>query len=149
MKAMKFNWGTGILIFLILFLLACGLFIGFAMRQEVSLVHEDYYEKGVDHTQHMNVEARSAQYLNAVGTQLNNGALQIDIERSLAAKMDSAHFELYRPSDSKRDIRRSFDAAESPLIIPGKELIPGRYILKIYWSWDGLNYEIDQTIFIP
>jgi len=146
---MKFNWGTGILIFLILFLLACGLFIGFAMRQEVSLVHQDYYEKGVDHTHQMNVEARSAQYKNAVGTQLNNGLFQIDIERSLAGKMDSAHFLLYRPSDSNRDIRRSFDAAESPLIIPGEELIPGRYILKIFWSWEGLNYEIDQAVFIP
>ena len=146
---MKFNWGTGILIFLILFLLACGLFIAFAMRQEVSLVHEDYYEKGVDHSRQMNVEARSAQFQNDIGTQLNMGALQIDIEPSLATKMDSAHFYLYRPSDSKRDIRRSFDAAESPLTIPGEELIPGRYILKIFWSWEGLNYELDQTVFIP
>lgn len=149
MKVMKFNWGTGILIFLILFLLACGLFIGFAMRQEVSLVDEDYYEKGVDHSNQMNVEARSAQYLNAFGTQLKNGLLQIDIESSLATKMDSAHFHLYRPSDSHRDIRQSFDASESPLTIPGEELISGRYILKIFWSWEGLNYEIDQTVFIP
>ena len=65
---MKFHWGTGILIFLILFLLACGLFIAFAMRQEVSLVHEDYYEKGVDHSQQMMVEARSAQFKNDIGT---------------------------------------------------------------------------------
>ncbi|RLD66749.1 MAG: hypothetical protein DRI98_13230 [Bacteroidetes bacterium] len=146
---MKFNWGTGILIFLILFLLACGLFIGFAMRQEVSLVHKDYYEKGVDHSQQMNVEARSAQYKNAIGTQLNQGVLQIDIEQALAAKMDSARFHLYRPSDSKYDIQQTFDASQSPLIIPGEELIPGRYILKVYWSSGGLNYEIDQSVFIP
>ena len=65
---MKFNWGTGILIFLILFLLAAGLFIGFAMRQDVSLVHEDYYEKGADHSQQMLVEARSAPYGNDIST---------------------------------------------------------------------------------
>ena len=146
---MKFNWGTGILIFLILFLLAAGLFIGFAMRQEVSLVHEDYYEKGVDHSQQMLVEARSAQYQNDIATEFQNGALQVVIKSSLASEMDSARFHLYRPSDSKRDIRRSFDAAESPLTIPGEELIPGRYILKIFWSWEGLNYELDQTVFIP
>jgi len=146
---MKFNWGTGILIFLILFLLACGLFIGFAMRQDISLVHEDYYEKGADHSQQMLVEARSAQYKNAVGTQMKEGVLLIDIEASLAAKMDSARFHLYRPSDSKYDIQDSFKASEHPLIIPGEELIPGRYILKVYWSWEGLNYEIDQAVFIP
>ncbi len=146
---MKFNWGTGILIFLILFLLACGLFIGFAMRQDISLVHEDYYEKGADHSQQMLVEARSAQYKNAIETQMKEGVLLIDIEASLATKMDSARFHLYRPSDSKYDILESFEASDSPFIIPGDELIAGRYILKVYWSWDGLNYEIDQSVFIP
>ena len=81
---MKFTWGTGILIFLILFLLACGFFIAFAMRQDVSLVHEDYYEKGVDHSQQMLVEARSAQFKNDIGTRFQDGALLIDIQNSLS-----------------------------------------------------------------
>lgn len=146
---MKFNWGTGILIFLILFLLAAGLFIGFAMRQDVSLVHEDYYEKGVDHSQQMLVEARSAQFQNHIETQFQNGVFQIDIRKSLAEKMDSARFHLYRPSDSNYDIQNPFDAGDGPVIIPGEELIPGRYILKVYWTWDGLKYELNQTVFIP
>lgn len=146
---MKFNWGTGILIFLILFLLAAGLFIGFAMRQNVSLVHEDYYEKGVDHSEQMQVEARSAQYVNSIGTQIHSGGLQIDIKDSLALRMDSARFQLYRPSDSKYDILSPFEPAERSLFIPGEELIPGRYILKIYWTWEGLDYELDQAVFIP
>lgn len=146
---MKFNWGTGILIFLILFLLACGLFIGFAMRQDISLVHEDYYEKGVDHSQQMLVEARSAQFQNHIETQFQNGLLQIGIRPPLAEQMDSARFHLYRPSDSNYDIQNSFETEDAPLIIPGEELIPGRYILKVYWTWDGLKYEVDQTVFIP
>jgi len=146
---MKFNWGTGILIFLILFLLACGLFITFAMRQDVSLVHEDYYEKGADHSQQMLVDARSAQYKNAIGTEIKEAALFINIESSLAEKMDSARFHLFRPSDGKYDIQSSFDSSENPFIIPGEELISGRYILKVYWTWEGLNYEIDQAVFIP
>ena len=146
---MKFHWGTGILIFLILFLLAAGLFIGFAMRQEVSLVHEDYYEKGVDHSQEMLVRARSAQYKNAIGTRYSEGFLIVEIEPTLAARMDSARFHLYRPSDSKYDIESPFEAGNSPLAIPGEELISGRYILKVYWTWEGLSYELDQTVFIP
>lgn len=146
---MKFNWGTGILIFLILFLVACGIFISFAMRQDVSLVHEDYYEKGADHSQQMLVDARSAQYKNAIQTQMKDGVLLIDIEASLAAKMDSARFHLFRPSNGKYDIKSSFEASEQPLTIQGEELIQGRYILKIYWSWDELNYEIDQSVFVP
>ncbi len=55
---MKFTWGTGIFIFLILFLLAAAFFIGFAMRQDVNLVHEDYYERGVEYTEHMRTNSR-------------------------------------------------------------------------------------------
>ena len=146
---MKFNWGTGILIFLILFLLACGLFIGFAMRQEISLEHEDYYERGVDHSEQMNVKARSVQFQNAISTRVNAGSLLIDIDVSLAAQMDSARMQLYRPSDSKRDIEGYFEASEQAIVIPGEELIFGRYILKIFWSMNGLKYEVDQTVFIP
>ena len=47
------------------------------------------------------------------------------------------------------DIQRSFDAEDSPLSIPGEELISGRYILKVNWSWEGLKYEVDQSVFIP
>lgn len=146
---MKFHWGTGILIFLILFLVAAGLFITFAMRQEVSLVHEDYYEKGVDHSQQMLVEARSAQFKNHIGTRIQDDLLLIDIESTLRTRMDSASFHLYRPSGGSYDIKRSFEAKEGPLAIPGEELISGRYILKVYWSWEGLKYEVDQTVFIP
>jgi hypothetical protein len=149
---MKFNWGTGILIFLILFLLACGLFIGFAMRQEVSLVHKDYYEKGVVHSEQMNVEARSAPFQNAVSTRFLSGGLRIDIEASLATQMDSARFHLFRPSGGQYDIQQAFESSEIPLFIPGEDLISGRYILKIYWSASasgGLKYEINQTVFIP
>ena len=135
--------------FLILFLLAAGLFITFAMRQEVSLVHEDYYEKGVDHSEQMLVEARSARYINQIATRIQDGLLLIDIESPLRTRMDSARFHLYRPSDGTYDIRRTFDAEEGPLTISGEELINGRYILKVYWSWEGLKYEVDQTVFIP
>lgn len=146
---MKFNWGTGILIFLILFLLAAGLFITFAMRQEVSLVHEDYYEKGVDHSQQMLVQARSARFKNQIATRIRDGLLLIDIESPLLARMDSARFHLYRPSDGSYDIQRTFDTEEGPPAISREELISGRYILKVYWSWEGLKYEVDQTVFIP
>ena len=59
---MKFNWGTGIFMFLALFLLASAAFIIFAVRQDVNLVHKDYYEKGVDYTEQMNVNSRSTEF---------------------------------------------------------------------------------------
>ena len=145
---MKFNWGTGILIFLILFLLAAGFFIAFAMRQDISLVHEDYYERGVDHTDQMHIEERSAPYLDAVKTTQTESFLQLSIVDTLASGMDSVRLLLYRPSSNSLDMELSFEPTRGALAIPLEDLTLGRYILQLSWSHEGLKYEIDQTIVI-
>jgi hypothetical protein len=143
---MKFNWGTGILIFLILFLLACAAFIIFAMRQDVNLVHKDYYEKGVDHTDKMNVDARSTQFGDKIQIDYTNEYLLIRFQESMVANIDSGKVLLYRPSSSKQDVYFPMTFSENSLKIPKDNLISGRYILKLSWYSEGLKYEIDRPV---
>jgi hypothetical protein len=145
---MKFNWGTGILVFLILFLSASAVFIFFAMRQDVNLVHDDYYEQGVDYSAQMNVDARSAEYKDSFKTYVEDGSLVVDFEKSLALSVDSGSVLLYRPSSSSLDVSMPFGLIKSSLKIPRSDLITGRYILKLSWYSSGLKYEVDRTIYI-
>ena len=142
---MKFNWGTGIVIFLILFLVACAAFIIFAMRQDVNLVHKDYYEKGVDYTDQMKVNSRSAQFNDKIQTGAMDEYLVVGFEESLVSNIDSGNVLLYRPSDSKQDVLFPMIFSDNSIKIPKKNLISGRYILKLSWYSDGLKYEIDKT----
>jgi len=143
---MKFNWGTGILIFLILFLIACGIFIAFAMRQNVELVHEDYYERGVEYSSQMEVEKRSAPYQDAILAVQLEGTLQISMTDSLAVSCDSARIQLYRPSDNQLDMNISYDPRRGALVISREDLIQGRYIMNISWYAGGLRYEADRSL---
>ena len=143
---MKFDWGTGILIFLILFLLAAAAFMVFAFKQDVNLVYKDYYNKGVDYTEQMNVIARSENYYSALQTHQENEFLVLDFEESLALKIDSGSVLMYRPSDSKQDLTFPLDLWENRVIIPKNQLIPGRYILKLFWYSEGLKYEVDKQV---
>ncbi len=143
---MKFNWGTGILLFLILFLAACAVFITFAMRQNVNLVHKDYYEKGVDYTEQMNVDARSLQFKNYFEVTNQNDFLVVNIEESLSAKIDSGKVLMFRPSNSKHDILYDLKAKSNTINFPKENLVSGRYILKVYWYSEGLKYEIDRDV---
>ena len=145
---MKFNWGTGILIFLILFLAACAVFIVFAMRQDVGLVHQDYYEQGVDYTNQMKVDARSLVFKDSIQTRIDEESLIIAFGTSLAAEIDSVHVLLFRPSSSNLDVKLSIGQFEDALQIPKSKLVHGRYILKLSWYSRGLKYEIDKTVFI-
>jgi hypothetical protein len=145
---MKFNWGTGILVFLILFLSASAIFIFFAMRQDVNLVHKDYYEQGVDYSAQMIVDARSAKYKDSFKTFVEDGSLVVDFEKSLALSIDSGSVLMFRPSSSSLDVSITFDLKESSLKIPRSSLITGRYILKLNWYSSGLKYEVDRSIYI-
>ncbi|GAB1450485.1 FixH family protein [Draconibacterium sp.] len=143
---MKYNWGTGILLFLILFLAVCAVFITFAMRQNINLVHKDYYEKGVDYTEQMNVNARSLPFKNDFIVTNENDFLVVNIAESLSAKIDSGKVLMFRPSDSKQDILYDLKAKSNTISLPKENLASGRYILKVYWYSNGLKYEIDQAV---
>jgi len=145
---MKFNWGTGILIFLILFLSASAFFIVFAMRQDVNLVHKDYYEKGADYTDQMKVDARSVKYKDAVYTRIENELLILDFDTSFSLSIDSGDVLMFRPSNSSLDFRVSISASEKSIVIPKYGLVKGRYILKLGWYSKGLKYEVDKTVYI-
>jgi len=143
---MKFTWGTGIAIFLILFLAASAVFIVFAMRQDVNLVEEDYYEKGVDYTEQMNMDSRSVPYKDSVKIDLDRDFLNIEFAESLVADIDSGGVLLYRPSSSSLDVKMPFVYSENPVKVPASQLITGRYILQLHWYSGGLKYEIDRAI---
>ena len=143
---MKFNWGTGIFIFLILFLLAATAFIIFASRQGINLVHKDYYEKGVDHSEQMKVDARSVKYKKSFEIYNTDKFLVVNIEKTLSLKIDSGNVILYRPSNSKQDILLTIEKQTSKITFRKEDLINGRYILKFYWYSDGLKYGVNRPV---
>lgn len=143
---MKFNWGTGIFMFLALFLLASAAFIIFAVRQDVNLVHKDYYEKGVDYTEQMNVNSRSAEFKNAFSATLQNDFLKIDIDEKLVTQIDSGTVLLFRPSNSKNDVSVPVVKSANVVLVPKKDLLSGRYIMKFSWYSGGIKYEVDQPV---
>jgi predicted DNA-binding protein (MmcQ/YjbR family) len=112
----------------------------------VELVHEDYYERGVDHSSQMEVEKRSAPYQEAIRAVQLEGALQISMTDSLAVRCDSARIQLYRPSDNHLDMNMKYDPGRGALLIDRADLVPGRYILKLSWYSGGLKYEVDRSL---
>ena len=118
----------------------------FAFRQDVNLVYKDYYVKGVDYTEQMNVDARSANYYNALHTHLEDQFLVVDFEASLALTIDSGNVWLYRPSNSKLDLKFPLLLSANSVKIPKDDLLSGRYILKLFWYSEGLKYEVDKPV---
>ncbi len=146
---MKFNWGTGIFTFLALFLMAAAAFIIFAFRQDVNLVHKDYYQKGVDYNEQIDIDARSAIYAGKLENHMEENGLFLGLNDVNAIASDSGGVVIYRPSDSRLDLKMNMMPGKTSLTVPGNLLYTGRYIATLYWYTEGLRYEVVETIFVP
>ena len=145
---MKFNWGTGIFIFLVIFVITAVSFVIFTLQFDANLVYEDYYEKGVDHTEQMRLENRSRTYSDAFSASSENGAILVSIEENLSSRIDSGNIHVYRPSDRRRDLNVPLTSHQKNLTIPEDKLISGRYILLIAWYSEGIKYEVKKPVHV-
>jgi nitrogen fixation protein FixH len=146
---MKFNWGTGVVIFLLIFLAAVITFVVFAFYQDVNMVHRDYYEKGVDHTATMEKEKRSAAYSSLIRIEAAGDSVAIIFPAEIAATVLSGEVLFFRPSDHNKDTSYPLGLKGPTMMVSRENLIPGRYIVKLTWTSAGLEYEVDKNVILP
>ena len=145
---MKFTWGTGIVIFLAIFMTALIAFVIFAWNQDVNMVHRDYYEKGVDYSSQIEKEKRSVDMAGQISLTDKDDSISITFPQSYASSVNAGNVLFFRPSDHNKDISYPLVFRDSTLTIPKANLISGRYIVKLTWNQDNLGYEIDKTFIV-
>ncbi|RLD31593.1 MAG: hypothetical protein DRI97_13045 [Bacteroidetes bacterium] len=145
---MKINWGTGILIFIILFLIAIISFVIFANTQKVKLVEEDYYPKELNFDSQMEKQANAEALTEKVSIGLSADSLIfIRFPEFFDQKQVKGSILIYRPSDDKEDIYYEIALdSNSSQILPAGELLPGKYIIKLDWTAAGVKYFQEQVI---
>lgn len=139
---MRLNWGTGLFIFILVFLGLCISFMIFAFRQNINLVKEDYYEKSVDFGNERDKSERSASFIQQITVENIDKSVIITFPDSFVSEIQNAEILFYRPSDDRQDVR--FKLTCDTMILPSKNFIPGRYIVKISWMRNNESYLIDK-----
>jgi hypothetical protein len=150
MSGMKFNWGTGILVVIVLFMVLCIAFFIFASRQDNSLVEKDYYPKGLKYEE-MIGKIRNAAGLGEVPEmKLDKDFLKIKYPSYFKGKDLAGRVYFYRPSDANLDFTSeiSFDTALVQLI-PASRFRHGRYQIQFDWMQGIKSYYIEKEIFVP
>ncbi len=145
---MKFNFGTGIFVFMTLFVVALIFFVVFAYRLDVNLVHDNYYEKGVDHSSQIQKVARSAPFAGEIEITDDGNFIRIVFPPALAAAIENGNVMFFRPSDHLRDVKQPLELRGNVFIGSKDQLIPGRYIVKITWQSNSQDFEVDKTLIV-
>ena len=118
MKKSKFNWGTGILITIIVFMVITIGTVVYLMNQDVDLVASDYYDKGIHHQEQIDRMNRTNKMGDEVSISPENGFVRLVLPKSFAQKSLTGTIQFYRPSDSKKDfaVALSIDTSAQQLI---------------------------------
>ena len=149
MSKSKFNWGTGILITIIVFMVITIGTVVFLMNQDVDLVSSDYYDKGIQHQVQIDRENRTSSMSEAVQIIPENGFVRFTFPKSYLQKGLKGTIQFYRPSDSKKDFALpvSIDTSAQQLIST-QNLEKGYWKVKLNWTQDSAEYYKESSFVI-
>jgi hypothetical protein len=159
---MKLSWGTGIFVFIVLFMLFMLTLVYLCTKQSFDLVSDNYYEQELLYQRQVDRKQNSADLKEklTVNYEKVKQAVEIQYPSSTDAKKLSGDIVFFKPDDSKLDFtvninpdqpsRLNRDPSSGGLsqLISSSKLAKGLWRLKISWSAAGTSYYQEEKILI-
>ncbi len=146
----KMNWGKGLALAITIFIIGTLSMVSYFMSLDFFLVTNNHYEEGVEYQQTIDSKNRAAQLENPVLVVFDEKmeALKVVFPNELIGKAQG-NINLYRPNNPELDKKIPLNVnATGTQVIPVSEMEKGKWILKIKWKMDDLDYLSEKTIVI-
>ena len=145
---MKLNWGTGITIFIILFMTHI-LFLVYKTTQESSdLEAEDYYEQEINYQQRIQAIENLKGLSSKLEIKQNEKGLWIHYPEEFEKKNFTGEIYFFKPDNAKLDKKYAIASADYKQRIDKKDLASGWYVLKVEGMNAGNTYFFEESIYI-
>jgi hypothetical protein len=148
---MKINWhwGTKLLLATIAFMVMV-IALGIRMFQErVDLVEEDYYPKGQVHQELINKRNNAIGLDSQINITVDRGILQISFPESFNPSEIQGIVHFYQRTSDQYDKRVKLVVDNSHMFNFPAQALQGRYIVKIDWSYRGVQFYNEKSINLP
>ena len=149
MSTVKINWGTGLVIGMLLFI---GFILYFVItmmtdtKYDHDLVVEDYYKQELVLNQQLMARQNLALLSAPIRGKRTAAGWLLEFPKELHNTEIKGHVFLYRPSDKHLDSDFPFVLSESNLLIPETRLLDGRWNIKVSWDSQGKSYLYETAI---
>jgi hypothetical protein len=143
----KFNWGTGIVLAMIVMVSGMILLVSIALRQDYDLVENDYYQKSVDYQKHIDEIKNTDALAEKIQFNQTRDSLKLIFPALSAVQDYSGEIHFYSPVEEKRDETVKLKLNNQFIQAIGlKNLKNGRYTVKIGWTVNKTSYYQEQEI---
>lgn len=137
----KFNWGTGIVISMLIFMLATtGMMILF-INQKVDLVTDNYYDKELKFQQQIDKINNTNNLEEKVELKFDGNLVSVTFPQSYNVLKPEGELFFYRPSDNKKDFKIPLSIDSTGMqVVPVATLEKGFWKVQLHWSMQSLEY---------
>ncbi|WP_053187424.1 FixH family protein, partial [Sunxiuqinia dokdonensis] len=101
---LKINWGTGIVIALLIMMSAMLYLVSIAVRQDFDLVEKDYYQKSVNYQNQIDKINNVSKLAAPVKLSQTDQAIQLDFPQLFQNEQLSGTIHIYSPVSEKNDL---------------------------------------------
>ena len=144
---MKINWGTGIVIALVVMIGGMIFLVSIAVRQDYDLVDNDYYQKSVNYQQHIEEVKNTEALPEKIRFEQTEDSIRLTFPKLSAISDYSGNIHFYSPVEEKRDETIKLNLTDNySQSIALKSLKSGRYTVKIDWSANKVSYYQEEEI---
>ncbi|MBS1730033.1 MAG: FixH family protein [Bacteroidetes bacterium] len=143
------NWGTGILIAIIISVAAMSFLVYKSTQVTYEMSEKDYYAAELQFDKTLMAERNANALSKRVTIQQKNDYITILFPAECKEKTSDGTILMYRPSSEKEDIAIPFELKDTAEInISKNEFIKGIYIMKASWKMNGKPYCVTEQFFI-
>lgn len=144
---MKINWGQGIAIFMVTFMIFILSYVYKTFTNDSydhHLVSEQYYKDTLHYQEEIDeLDNASKLNINVVLEKTDKG-VELTFPSDLGAI--TGHIQFQRPSNVKFDINKTIELVDNKLIIPDDILARGIYNIKIRWKANDVRYLFKEKL---
>ncbi|WP_020527387.1 FixH family protein [Flexithrix dorotheae] len=145
----KFNWGHGITVFFIFFVISILWAIFSSTRENIHLVSENYYAEELVYEERIQRIKNTSSLSEHIEINTEKGSLALKFPPELIRQDLSGTITLFRPSNSNYDKNYSIALDSSgKQVISVSNMVKGMYKVKIDFSTGVKAYYFEEKVYL-
>ena len=145
----KFNWGTGIVIAMVLFMTFILTFVYKSLTPQYThdLVSEDYYKDELLYQKEIDKLNNALKLETKISLSNSDKGITIKFPENLEYQKVKGNISFQRYNNSILDFNKDIELNSNVLIIPDSILVSGKWIVKIDWNYKGQEFLFKDSWF--
>jgi hypothetical protein len=145
----KFNWGTGIFIAIVLFMTFILTFVykSFSEKYRHELVSEDYYGDELRYQEEIDKLNNALKLNEDISLHVSNKGITIVFPEDIDFNKIFGIISFQRLSNKKLDFNQEINLKSHTVLIPENKLVLGKWEVKIDWLYEDEKYLLKESIF--